>query len=141
MALLISPSNNTGWGLGTKTMYGGAQRRSDNHPVRVRKHYRAPWGSSKRARANLAAAARRQYKHSIARRVKRRRRRARLIPSSSVSFLRRAIGKRKTKSRPSTSTSAAASSSSAPRNVYWVRNEQGVRVPVTTRPKVRSASK
>lgn len=139
MALLISPSNNTGWGLGTKSMYGGAQRRSDNHPVRVRKHYRAPWGSSRKARANLAAAARRQYKHSIARRVKRRRRRARLIPSSTVNFLRRAVGRRKTKTKSSSSTPVP--TTSAPRNVYWVRNAQGVRVPVTERPKVRSSSK
>nr|WGN96461.1 pVII protein [Lemur mastadenovirus] len=45
MAILISPSNNTGWGLGTKSMFGGATTRSDSHPVLVKQHYRAPWGS------------------------------------------------------------------------------------------------
>ncbi|QDZ17464.1 pVII [Ovine adenovirus 8] len=46
MAILISPSNNTGWGLmGCNRMYGGARVRSDAHPVRVRGHYRAAWGS------------------------------------------------------------------------------------------------
>ena len=59
MAILISPSNNTGWGLGTGSMYGGARVRSDAHPVKVRAHYRAPWGSLKgrvpRSRAPAAA--------------------------------------------------------------------------------------
>uniref|UniRef100_A0AAU6S539 Adenoviral core protein VII n=1 Tax=Pipistrellus pipistrellus adenovirus TaxID=3140007 RepID=A0AAU6S539_9ADEN len=55
MAVLITPSNNTGWGLGLKGMYGGrliggARVRSDAYPVRVRKHYRAPWGSVSRGR-------------------------------------------------------------------------------------------
>ena len=50
MAVLISPSNNTGWGLGVKSMYGGARLFSDNHPVRVRRHYRAVWGANKRGR-------------------------------------------------------------------------------------------
>lgn len=55
MAVLITPSNNTGWGLGLKGMYGGrliggARVRSESYPVRVRKHYRAPWGSISRGR-------------------------------------------------------------------------------------------
>ncbi|QIZ64158.1 pVII [Guinea pig adenovirus 1] len=45
MAILISPDNNTGWGLGMSRMYGGARFRSEGHPVRVRQHFRAPWGS------------------------------------------------------------------------------------------------
>ncbi|AGK27134.1 pVII [Baboon adenovirus 3] len=48
MSILISPDNNTGWGLGSTKMYGGAKRRSSQHPVRVRGHYRAPWGAYKR---------------------------------------------------------------------------------------------
>lgn len=51
MAILVSPSNNSGWGLGVKDMYGGALKRSANHPVAVRKHYRAPWGSKTRRTA------------------------------------------------------------------------------------------
>ena len=47
MAVLISPSNNSGWGLGVKGMYGGAKILSESHPVRVLKHYRAAWGSRK----------------------------------------------------------------------------------------------
>lgn len=50
MSILISPSNNTGWGLGVAKMYGGAKRRSEQHPVRVRGHFRAPWGSHSRGR-------------------------------------------------------------------------------------------
>lgn len=50
MSILISPSNNTGWGLGVNKMYGGAKHRSTQHPVRVRGHYRAPWGAYKRNR-------------------------------------------------------------------------------------------
>lgn len=44
---LRSPANNTGWGLGIRRLYGGARVRSEEHPVRVRQHYRAPWGSKK----------------------------------------------------------------------------------------------
>lgn len=53
MSILISPSNNTGWGLRAPSkMYGGARQRSTQHPVRVRGHFRAPWGALKgRARA------------------------------------------------------------------------------------------
>lgn len=51
MSILISPSNNTGWGLRFPSkMFGGAKKRSDQHPVRVRGHYRAPWGAHKRGR-------------------------------------------------------------------------------------------
>ena len=47
MAMLVSPSNNTGWGAACKTMYGGAKVLSEHHPVRVLAHYRASWGSRK----------------------------------------------------------------------------------------------
>ncbi len=48
MSILISPSNNTGWGLHAPSkMYGGARQRSTQHPVRVRGHFRAPWGALK----------------------------------------------------------------------------------------------
>lgn len=48
MSILISPSNNTGWGLRAPSkMYGGARQRSTQHPVRVRGHFRAPWGALK----------------------------------------------------------------------------------------------
>ncbi|WOR02120.1 core protein precursor pVII [Human adenovirus 12] len=50
MSILVSPSNNTGWGLGAARMYGGAKTRSSQHPVRVRGHYRAPWGAHTRGR-------------------------------------------------------------------------------------------
>lgn len=47
MSILISPSNNTGWGLGTRRLFGGARVRSSEHPVAVRSHFRANWGSRK----------------------------------------------------------------------------------------------
>lgn len=50
MAILISPSNNTGWGLlGRSAMFGGAKEKSDAHPVFVQSHYRAKWGSLHRS--------------------------------------------------------------------------------------------
>ncbi|AFK92732.1 pVII [Human adenovirus 43] len=59
MSILISPSNNTGWGLTRpSTMYGGAKKRSQQHPVRVRGHFRAPWGAYKRGRTSTATAVR-----------------------------------------------------------------------------------
>ncbi|AZI15459.1 core protein precursor pVII [Human adenovirus 86] len=59
MSILISPSNNTGWGLTRpSTMYGGAKKRSQQHPVRVRGHFRAPWGAYKRGRTSTTAAVR-----------------------------------------------------------------------------------
>lgn len=36
-------------------MYGGAKKRSQQHPVRVRGHFRAPWGAYKRGRTPAAA--------------------------------------------------------------------------------------
>ncbi|AAB38721.1 protein VII precursor [Canine adenovirus 2] len=50
MAILISPTNNTGWGLGTHKLFGGAKQKSDQHPVYVQAHYRASWGSKGRRR-------------------------------------------------------------------------------------------
>lgn len=55
MSILISPDNNTGWGLGYTKMYGGAKKRSTQHPVRVRGHYRAAWGAYKRGRTGRTA--------------------------------------------------------------------------------------
>ncbi|AUG71837.1 pVII [Rhesus adenovirus 64] len=55
MSILISPDNNTGWGLGSGKMYGGAKRRSSQHPVRVRGHFRAPWGAYKRGLSGRTA--------------------------------------------------------------------------------------
>lgn len=82
MAVLISPSNNTGWGLGVRGMFGsgrrltgGARERSDDYPVLVRQHYRAPWGAISRGRRAAAAAA------ALARR---RRRRPRIPVRGSV---------------------------------------------------------
>lgn len=53
MAVLVSPSNNTGWGrLGTSRLFGGARTKSAQHPVFVHAHYRARWGShGRRARS------------------------------------------------------------------------------------------
>lgn len=45
MSILVSPSNNSGWGLGVKGMYGSGRRWSEAQPVRVRKYYRAKWGT------------------------------------------------------------------------------------------------
>ncbi|BBE29339.1 pVII [Bat mastadenovirus A] len=51
MAILISPSNNTGWGLGSHRLFGGAKQKSDQHPVFVHAHYRAQWGAHRGRRA------------------------------------------------------------------------------------------
>ncbi|AMB43153.1 pVII [Bat mastadenovirus WIV12] len=52
MAILISPSDNTGWGIGARKMYGGllggAREYSEETPVLVRQYYRARWGSKTR---------------------------------------------------------------------------------------------
>ncbi|AXE75629.1 pVII [Egyptian fruit bat adenovirus] len=56
MAILISPSDNTGWGLGRHKIYGGlyggflggAREYSEATPVLVRQYYRAKWGSKSR---------------------------------------------------------------------------------------------
>ncbi|AAB53755.1 pVII [Murine mastadenovirus A] len=56
MSILISPSDNTGWGLGTGKMYGGARKRSAEHPVHVRSYWRAAWGSRNRRRVATVAA-------------------------------------------------------------------------------------
>lgn len=49
MAVVVSPSNNTGWGLGLRGLYGGAKQKSAQHPVYVNSHYRAGWGTLKRS--------------------------------------------------------------------------------------------
>lgn len=48
MSLLISPSNSTGWGLGTRRLYGGARAYQPPYTVSVRSYYRRPWGTVKR---------------------------------------------------------------------------------------------
>lgn len=51
MAVVVSPANNTGWGLGLRRLYGGAKHKSAQHPVFVHSHYRAGWGTVNRRRA------------------------------------------------------------------------------------------
>ena len=105
MSILITPGNNTGWGLGTKAMFGGAQQRSDAHPVAVRAHYRAAWGSRNGRRRGgtrvrpptrrAAIRARRRIRRVLAARRARalirsgRRRRGGVIPRSRFSGQRR----------------------------------------------------
>lgn len=91
MAVLISPSNNSGWGLGVKGMYGGAKRRSANAPILVKRHYRARWGAVNGRRA--ATKADLLLDDTInrvvrsARRYYRRHRKPRLLPRSDIAFL------------------------------------------------------
>lgn len=44
MSILISPSDNTGWGIGTSLLRATGLKFSKNEPVRVRAYYRAQWG-------------------------------------------------------------------------------------------------
>lgn len=44
MSILISPSDNTGWGVGTHLMRATGLKFSRHEPVRVRTYYRAQWG-------------------------------------------------------------------------------------------------
>ncbi|AWO77104.1 pVII [Tree shrew adenovirus 1] len=126
MAILVSPSNNSGWGLGVKSMYGGARKRSAAHPVLVKKHYRAPWGTNRRSAAAAAADATEAVAEAVAetvaarvrRRRRPRRRRARVIPGAALSMLRRAAARARKRPRRRV------------RNVYLVRDASGNRVPV-----------
>ncbi|UZF96923.1 pVII [Bovine adenovirus 10] len=90
MAVLLSPSNNTGWGL-KKTMYGGAQVRSDEHPVLVRQHFRAPWRALKRARLAKSREFIEDDDSDIMVPPVQRRRRNRLIVRPSVAFISRVL--------------------------------------------------
>ncbi|ACI04181.1 pVII [Human adenovirus 53] len=160
MSILISPSNNTGWGLTRpSTMYGGAKKRSQQHPVRVRGHFRAPWGAYKRGRTSAPAAVRTTVDDVIdsvvadarnytpapstvdavidsvvadARDYARRKSRRRRIARRH-----RSTPAGRTRRRAAAAAAAAISSMTRPRrgNVYWVRDSvTGVRVPVRTRP-------
>ncbi|ARE31885.1 pVII [red squirrel adenovirus 1] len=93
MAVLISPSNNSGWGLGMKSMYGGAKSWTESHPVMVRKHFRARWGSKSGRKVVTTTTVDDAIEAVVrrARRGKRRRGRGRRIPSASTSFLSRAL--------------------------------------------------
>lgn len=159
MAILVSPSDNTGWGLGTHSMYGGAKRRSDAHPVRVRAHYRAPWGSSRLtpsspptpldpedtigATIESVIEAARSYKRRKRRGGKRRRHNVIRRPSRSALYrkvrnLRKQVLRARSKRAAAAVAQAAISAAALPkRNVYWVRDAAtGKRVPVSTRPSV-----
>lgn len=152
MAVLISPSNNTGWGLGAKSMYGGARLLSPEHPVVVRRHYRASWGSLKGRTprsskmiitddpvadvVNAIAAS------TSKRRGRRRKRSSKMvITDDPVADVVNAVA-------ASTARKSRRSSGSkrppiklklrrirTRRNVYWVRDSNGTRVPVRRRPR------
>ncbi|QHR77496.1 pVII [Squirrel monkey adenovirus] len=107
MSILISPSNNTGWGLGTSKMFGGAKRRSSEYPVLVRRHFRAPWGARK----------------------------GRLRQRTTVDdVIDSVVEDARNWSGPA--AAAIRSMAPRRRNVYWVRDAAtGTRVPVYSRPK------
>lgn len=44
MSILISPSDNTGWGVGNSKMRATGVKFTLKQPVRVSSHYRAQWG-------------------------------------------------------------------------------------------------
>lgn len=96
MAVLISPSNNSGWGLGVKGMYGGSKYRSLAHPVLVKRHYRAKWGTVSGRKAVEASNTIDEAIDSVVRAAassagkrRRRRRRAILLPRADIAFLTR----------------------------------------------------
>lgn len=175
MAILVSPSNNTGWGLGCKSMYGGARRLTEHHPVLVRRHFRASWGS-KRGRSTVPTVAITDdpvadVVNAIAegttrrrRRAERRRRRrqatsamraARALVRSARRRLARRGRVRRTRNPVADVVRAVEEATRAnpprrsarirartvatvnpvgPRNIYWVRDQSGKRIPVTSRP-------
>lgn len=182
MAILVSPSNNSGWGLGCKSMYGGARTLSENYPVLVRRHFRASWGSRK-GRVPVStmtitddpvADVVNAIAEGTARRRRRRRRRrttsAVRVARALVRTARRRLARRgrvrrtrnpvadvvraveeaaranprrrsaRLRARAAAAAAAVAAATNAPpprpraRNVYWVRDQNGVRVPVTSRP-------
>nr|AJW67412.1 pVII [short-tailed pygmy chameleon adenovirus 1] len=65
MSILISPSDNTGWGVGNARIRGTGLHWSDIQPVRVQKYYRGQWGqangrtSKRKLRKNLVKYTRR----------------------------------------------------------------------------------
>lgn len=94
MAVLISPSNNTGWGLGVKSMYGGSKFRSAAHPVLVHQHYRAKWGAIKHPRVNNTIDEVIESVISNPLPKRRRRKVRRLLPRADITFLTRTRRKR-----------------------------------------------
>lgn len=44
MSILISPSDNTGWGVGNSKMRATGVKFTLKQPVKVSSHYRAQWG-------------------------------------------------------------------------------------------------
>lgn len=97
MSILVSPSNNSGWGLGVKGMYGGARRRSEAHPVRVRRYYRARWGSVN-GRRNRARSTVDEVIDSVVAQARRRGPRLRFTRRLDVNVVRR----RRRRRRPRT---------------------------------------
>lgn len=174
MAVLISPSNNTGWGLGCKSMYGGARTLSENFPVLVRRHYRASWGSRKgrvpvstmtitddpvtdvvnaigarrrrrsrrrrRGVSNAVRAARALVRTARRRLARRGRMRRTRNPVADVVRAVEEVARATPRRRSARLSARAAAAVNTPltrpraRNVYWVRDQNGVRVPVTSRP-------
>ena len=185
MAILVSPSNNSGWGLGCKSMYGGARTLSEHYPVLVRRHFRASWGSRKgrvpvstmtitddpvadvvnaiaegtvrrrrrlRRRRRVSSAVRaaralvRSARRRLARRGRIRRTRnpvadvVRAVEEVARATPRRRSARISARAAAAAAAVAAATGANLPpprpraRNVYWVRDQNGVRVPVTSRP-------
>lgn len=147
-------------------MYGGARTLSANHPVLVRKHYRASWGS-RRGRVptstvavtsdpvadvvNAISASRRRRRSNRARKTAAQRVARALVKNARRRLARRGVVRRTrdpvadvvravqetvraNPPRRSARLRARTVVSVAPRNVYWVKGADGVRVPVTTRP-------
>lgn len=138
-------------------MYGGARMLSPDHPVLVRRHFRASWGSRKGRTprpskmiitddpvadvVNAVAAA------SSRRRGGRRRRRVSkmVITDDPVADVVNAVAAASSRRQRRQARRAARNAARPPlklrlrrmrtrNNVYWVRNENGVRVPVRSRP-------
>nr|WRQ19849.1 MAG: pVII protein [unidentified adenovirus] len=93
MAVLISPSNNSGWGLGVKSMYGGARAWAETHPVMVRKHFRARWGSRSGRKVTTTTTVDDAIDAVVRRVTRPRRRRGRRLPNAGASFLSRALNR------------------------------------------------
>ncbi|QJR83093.1 pVII [Bearded dragon adenovirus 1] len=77
MSILISPSDNTGWGIGTSLLRGTGLRYRRAQPVPVHSYYRSQWGqlngrvSKARLLRNLRKYAR-LHRERVARRRRRR---------------------------------------------------------------------
>lgn len=117
MAILVSPGNNTGWGLGLKSMYGGARLQSDAHPVRVMEHYRARWGSKKGRVPRGRVRKRRTTSQELD-----------AVIDSVIAEARRDYDRKTRRRRRPGATRRRR------RNVYLVKNAAGQRVRVTKRP-------